>query len=210
MVITHFVLAGRGVTGVTVDEVSVVVVVAVIATCDGLFVTVATGLARVVWISALLARAILSFSLICSISSWSSWSSPGWGRANTMGGGPTATGGGAAVLGWAEEEEEEEDAEGKESTKLANEAVGPPFSHSLLFGTIGLAGPSHLALPTLASAVAMRASSRRVLRVSRLKCTRLKSRASLVAALSAVSLLLSLFHLAEAPGASGAGGPGGG
>lgn len=210
MVITHFVLAGRGVNGVTVGEVSVVVVVVVIATCDGLFVTVATGLARVVWISALLARAVLSFSLICSISSWSSWSSPGWGGANTTGGGATATGGGAAVLGWAEEEEEEEDAEGKESTKLANEAVGPPFSHSLLFGTIGLAGPSHLAPPTLGSEVAMRASNRRVLRVSRLKWTRLKSRASLVAALSAASLLLSLFHLAEAPGASAAGGPGGG
>ncbi len=70
MVVTHFVLAGRGVTGATVGGAPVVaVVVVVMLTGDGLFVTVAIGLARVVWISALLARAVLSFSLICSICS---------------------------------------------------------------------------------------------------------------------------------------------
>lgn len=154
MVITHFVLVWRGVTGVTVDWASVVVVVVVIVTCDGLFVTMVSGSARVVWISALLARAVLRFSLICSICSWSSCSSPGLGGVKTVGGRFTATGGGAAVLNWAEEEREE-DAEGKESPKLAKEVAGPPFSQSLLFGTLGLAGPSDLTPPTLASEVAM-------------------------------------------------------
>lgn len=204
-------LAGRDVTGTTVGRAPVaVVVVVVMVTGDGLFVTVVIGLAKVVWISALLARAVLSFSLICSICSCSSCSSPGWGGATAVGGGATAAGGGAEVMGWAEEEEEEDD-EGRESTRLASEAGGPPFSHSLLFDpALGLASPSpsHLAPPSLASEVAMRASRRRVLRVSRLKWTRLKSRASL--AVAAASVLVSLFHLAEAPGAGGAGGPGGG
>lgn len=209
MVITHFVLAGRGSTGAMMGGVSVAVVVAA-DTCVGVSVTVATGLASVVWIWALLARAVLSFSLICSISSWSSWSSPGLGGSIATGGGATAAGGGAAECGWVEEEVDD-DAEGKESTKLANEAGGPPFSHSLLFDASGLAGPSDLAPPTLVSVLAIRARSRRVLRVSRLKWTRLKSRASLmeVEAASAVSFLLSLFHTADAPGAGGAGGPGG-
>lgn len=208
MVITHFVLAGRGSIGVTMGGPSVAVVVAT-DTCVGVSVTVATGLASVVWIWALLARAVLSFSLICSISSWSSWSSPGLGGSMTTGGGATAAGGGAAECGWVEEELD--DAEGKESTKLANEAGGPPFSHSLLFDASGLAGPSDLAPPTLVSVLAIRARSRRVLRVSRLKWTRLKSRASLMAveAASTVSFLLSLLHTADAPGAGGAGGPGG-
>lgn len=201
MVITHFVLAGSGVAGATVGKrvdgapvvivivvVVVVVVIVVVAivipvtvTGVGLFVPVATGLARVVWISALLARAVLSFSLICSIWSCSSCSSPGWGGATVAGdgateaagGGATAAGGGAEVLGRTEEEEDEdEDEEGRESTRLANEAAGPPFSHSPLFGpTLGLASPSPspLTTPPLVSEAAMRASRRRVLRVSRLK-----------------------------------------
>ena len=110
-----------------------------------------------------------------------------------------------------EEAEEEDDEEDRESTMLASDG-GPPFSHTLLFGpTLGLAGPftSGLAPPSLASAVAMRASRRRVLRVSRLNWTRLKSLASLAAAVAA-SLQASLFHLAEVPGGGGAGGPVGG
>ncbi len=146
MVVTHFMLAGRGITGATVGGAPVVVVVCVVdvVTADGLSVTMATGLAKLVWISALLARAVLNFSLICSICSCSSCSSPGWGGATAAGGGATATGGGvsvtgggvtalgegAAVLALAEEE----DVDGRESTRLANEAAGPPFSHSLLFG----------------------------------------------------------------------------
>lgn len=113
--------------------------------------------------------------------------------------GPGSTGG--AVQGREEEEE------GRESTRLVNEAVGPPFSYSLLFcPAVGLVGPSpsFLVPPPLASEAAMRASSRRVFSVSRLKWTRLKSRASLAAA--AESLMVSLFHLAEAPGAGGGGG----
>lgn len=116
------------------------------------------------------------------------------------------TAGGGAVLG------REGEVEGRESTRLVNEAAGPPFSKSLLFGPIlGLAGPSpsFLVPPSLVSEAAMRASSRRVFRVSRLKWTRLKSRASLMAVTEASSLLVSLFHLAESPGAGGAGGPGG-
>lgn len=112
-------------------------------------------------------------------------------------------GGGAEALGLAEEDEE-----GSVSSRLVNEAAGPPFSHSLLFGpAFGLAGPSlsAMALPPLASETARRASRRRVFSVSRLKWTLLKSLASLAAAASA-SLLVSLFHLAEAPGAGGAGG----
>ncbi len=118
-------------------------------------------------------------------------------------------------MGWAEKEEEEDD-EGRESTRLASEAAGPPFSHSLLFGpalALAAPSPSHLAPPPFASEVVMRASRRRVLRVSRLKWTRLKSRVSLAAVaavVAAASVLVSLFHLAEAPGAGGAGGPGGG
>lgn len=227
MVVTHFVLAGKVVTGATVGValggvpvavvVLVVVVVVVVVTEDGLSVTVTTGLVRVVWISALRARAVLSFSLIWSICSCSSCSSPGrggatgaGGGATTAGGGATAMGGGAGVLCLAEEEAEEEDDEGRESTRLASD-TGPPFSHSLLFGpALGLAGdlPSGLAPPSLASAVAMRASRRRVLRVSRLNWTRLKSLASLAAAVAA-SLQASLFHLADVPGGGGAGGPGG-
>lgn len=114
-----------------------------------------------------------------------------------------AVGGGAEALGLAEEDEE-----GSVSSRLVNEAAGPPFSHSLLFGpAFGLAGPSlsAMALPPLASETARRASRRRVFSVSRLKWTLLKSLASLAAAASA-SLLVSLFHLAEAPGAGGAGG----
>lgn len=218
MVVTHFVFVGRGVTGATVSEAAVIVIADVVAVVTGgwLFVTVATGLARVVWISALLARAVLSFSLICSIWSCSSCSSPGWGGTTVMVGVVTvdgvtvagdwdiATEGGAKVLGLAEEE----DGEGSERTRLANEA-GPPFSHSWLFETFSLVGPptSDLAPDPLMSEVAMRASRRRVLRVSRLKWTRLKSRVSLAAV---ASLLVSLFHLAEAPGAGGEGGPGGG
>lgn len=154
MVVTHFVLAGKVVTGAMVGgalggaPVVVVVFVVVVVTGDGLLVTVATGLARVVWISALLARAVLSFSLIWSICSCSSCSSPSWGGATAAGGGATATwggatdSGGAEVLGRPEEEAEDGDDEGKESTRLASEAAGPPFSHSLLFGpALGLAGP---------------------------------------------------------------------
>lgn len=154
MVITHFVLVWRGVTGVTVDGASVVGVV-VIVTCNSLFDTVALESARVVWISALRARAVLRFSLICSIRSWSSCSSPGSGGAKTAVGRVTAAGGGPALSIWAEEEEEEEDAEGRVNPMLAKEAVGPPFSHALLFGTLGLAGPSDFAPPTLVSQVAM-------------------------------------------------------
>lgn len=231
MVVTHLVLAGRGVTGATVLKgvdgapITVIVFVVVIiidavavVTGGGLFVNVATGLARVVWISALRARAVLSFSRICSICSCSSCSSPGQGGATAAGVGVTveesgtgAFGGeggaaGGAALGWEEEDD------GSESTKLAKEAVGPPFSHILLLGTTpGLTGPSSSFLlpPPLGSEAAMRASSRRVLRVSRLKWTLLKSLASLAVAAAAVSLLVSLFHLAETPGAGGAGGPGG-
>lgn len=118
-----------------------------------------------------------------------------------------AVGGGAEALGLAEEDEE-----GSVSSRLVNEAAGPPFSHSLLFGpAFGLAGPSlsAMALPPLASETARRASRRRVFSVSRLKWTLLKSLASLAAAAvaaAAASLLVSLFHLAEAPGAGGAGG----
>lgn len=118
-----------------------------------------------------------------------------------------AVGGRAEALGLAEEDEE-----GSVSSRLVNEAAGPPFSHSLLFGpAFGLAGPSlsAMALPPLASETARRASRRRVFSVSRLKWTLLKSLASLAAAAVAAasaSLLVSLFHLAEAPGAGGAGG----
>lgn len=150
MVITHFVLVWRGVTGVTVDGASVVGVV-VIVTCNSLFDTVALGSARVVWISALRARAVLRFSLICSIRSWSSCSSPGSGGAKTAVGRVPAAGGGPAPWIWAEEE----DVEGRVNPMLAKEAVGPPFSHALLFGTPGLAGPSDFAPPTLVSQVAM-------------------------------------------------------
>lgn len=204
MVITHFVLAGRGITGL-MGGASVVVALIL----SELFVTPTTGLVRVVWISALLARAVLSFSLICSICSWGSCSSPGWGGAKMGGAWATSTAGGVAIFGWADKRDDDEDAEGKESTKLASEAVGPRFSHILLFGMLGLAGLVDLAPPSLVSEVASRASSWRVLRVSRLKWTRLKSRLSLATAaavtLSAASLLLSLFHFAEAPGAGGAG-----
>lgn len=101
MVVTHFVLAGRGVVRVTagVAPVVVVVVVADVVTGDGVLVTMPTGLVSVVWISALLASAVLSFSLICSICSCSSCSSPGWGRATAAGGGAATTGGGAVTLG---------------------------------------------------------------------------------------------------------------
>lgn len=119
-----------------------------------------------------------------------------------------AVGSGAEALGLAEEDEE-----GSVSSRLVNEAAGPPFSHSLLFGpAFGLAGPSlsAMALPApLASETARRASRRRVFSVSRLKWTLLKSLASLAAAAVAAasaSLLVSLFHFAEAPGAGGAGG----
>lgn len=79
MVVTHLVLAGRGVTGAMLLEgvggapVAIVAVVVIIVTAvvvmtgGGLFFTVAKGLSRVVWISALRARAVLSFSRICSI-----------------------------------------------------------------------------------------------------------------------------------------------
>lgn len=111
-----------------------------------------------------------------------------------------AVGAGAEALCLAEEDEE-----GSVSSRLVNEAAGPPFSHSLLFGpAFGLAGPS-----PLVSETARRASRRRVFSVSRLKWTLLKSLASLAAAAVAAasaSLLVSLFHLAEAPGAGGAGG----
>lgn len=96
MVVTHFMLAGRGVTGTMVGGLTVGVVV---MTGGGLFVTVATGLVKVVWISALLARAVFSFSLICSIWSCSSCSSPGWGGATTADGEATAAGGGAIAAG---------------------------------------------------------------------------------------------------------------
>lgn len=118
-----------------------------------------------------------------------------------------AVGAGAEALCLAEEDEE-----GSVSSRLVNEATGPPFSHSLLFGSaFGLAGPSlsAMALPPLVSETARRASRRRVFSVSRLKWTLLKSLASLAAAAVAAasaSLLVSLFHLAEAPGAGGAGG----
>lgn len=153
MVVTHFVLAGRGVTGATVLEgvdgapvaiVAVVIVVigaavaavtaVAVVTGGGLFVTVATGLARVVWISALRARAVLSFSRICSICSCSSCSSPGRGGATVAGGwvtveeaGAGTARGGAGAAGGAVLGREGED-EGRESTRLANEAAGPPFS----------------------------------------------------------------------------------
>lgn len=174
MVVTHFVLAGRGFAGAMGGAVVVIVIVTVVVVVTGtrLFVlTGAAGFARVVWISALLARAVLSFSLISSIWSCSSCSSPGWGGA-VSGGGATVTVGGAEVLGRVETEEEEEDDEGRESTRLASEAAGAPFSHGRLIKPVfGLAGssPSPLAPPPLASEAAMRASRRRVLRVSRLK-----------------------------------------
>lgn len=145
------------------------VAVTVVGPEDGLLaVTVATGL--MLWISARLARAVLSFSLICSICSCSSCSSPGWGGA-TVGDGATAggwaaPGGGPEVIGQLEEEE------GRDRTRLASEAAGPPFSHGLLVGSVLIiAGPapSTLAPPSFASEAARRASRRRVLSVSRLK-----------------------------------------
>lgn len=183
MVVTHFVLAGRGFAGATVGNtvgkmaggavvVVVIVTVVVVVTWIRLFVfTGAAGFARVDWISALLARAVLSFSRISSIWSCSSCSSPGWGGA-TSGGGATVTVGGAVVMGLDETEEAEDDDLGRDSTRLASEAAGPPFSHGRLpKPTLGLGGssPSPLAPPPLASEAAMRASRRRVLRVSRLK-----------------------------------------
>lgn len=66
--------------------------------------------------------------------------------------------------------EEEED--GGDSTRLANEAAGPPFSHILLLGVIFcVMAPtlSFLLPPSFGSEVAMRASNRRVFRVSKLK-----------------------------------------
>lgn len=117
-----------------------------------------------------------------------------------------AVGAGAEALCLAEEDEE-----GSVSSRLVNEAAGPPFSHRMFGPTFGLAGPSlsAMALPPLVSETARRASRRRVFSVSRLKWTLLKSLASLAAAAVAAasaSLLVSLFHLAEAPGAGGAGG----
>lgn len=79
-------------------------------------------------------------------------------------GGVTPGRGGALVL--------TEEEEGSESTRLANEAAGPPFSHSRLLGPApGFMGPalSPLAPPPFASETARRASRRRVFRVSRLK-----------------------------------------
>lgn len=96
-------------------------------------------------------------------------SDAGRGALNTGGvalytvGGALDTVGGA--LGRAEE------AAVRESTRLAKEAAGPPFSYKLLVSpTLGLAGSLLLLLapPPLASEDARRASRRRVLRVSRL------------------------------------------
>ena len=78
MVVTHFVLAGRGITGaiVTVGGVTVggevvggASIVVVVVVVERLSVSGATGLVSVVWISARRARAVLSLSRICSISS---------------------------------------------------------------------------------------------------------------------------------------------
>ena len=202
MVITHFVLAGRGITGL-MGGASVVVIL------SELFGTPTTALARVVWISALLARAVLSFSLICSICSWSSCSSPGWGGAEMVVPWATTTAGGVAIFGWADKRDDDEDAEGRESTMLESEAVAPWFSHVLLCGLLGFPGLVDLVSTSLLLEVASRASSWRVLSVSKLKWTRLNSRLSLdtpvAVTLSAAFLLLSLFHFAEAPGAGGLG-----
>lgn len=104
---------------------------------------------------------------------------------------------------------------GKDRIKLAKDGAGPPFSQTLpkpgfcfSAGSGGRGGPSPLATAALASDAARRASRRRVLRVSRWKWTRLKSRASMGAAVTS-SLGVSLFHLAAAPAVGGAG-PGGG
>lgn len=214
MVVTHFVFGGRVVTVVRGVGRAVVTV----GTGGGSFsVTVATGLAREVCISALLARAVLSWSLISSIFSCSSSSSPGLGGTTAAGGGATdggggdtaaggvamAAGGGAAAEGGAEEEEE-----GRDSTRLAKEAAGPPFSQSRAVGPTlrtGDPSPRPPAPPPLAprglEVAATRARRRRVLRVSRLKWTRLLS----LPDPSAASLLLSLFHLADSPGTGGGG-----
>lgn len=227
IVVTHFVLVGRGVTGAMVGGevviVTVTVFVVVAAEAEGggsLLVGVATGLARVVWIWARLAKAVLKRSRIWSICSCSSSSSPGRGGATSTGGVVTVVEGGgtlarrgADTLEWreAEEEEEVEEAAADARIKLAKEvAAGPPFSHDLFAGPafcLGGTSPSPLVASALASEAARRASSRRVLSVSRLKWTRLKSRASLVAA-RASSFTVSLFHLADPPGGGGAGGPG--
>lgn len=75
MVVTHFVLAGRGITGaiVTVGRVTVggevVGGASVVVVVERLSVSGETGLVSVVWISARRARAVLSLSRIWSISS---------------------------------------------------------------------------------------------------------------------------------------------
>lgn len=229
MVTVGTVGGGAQVVVVTVVVVAIALVV-VFTDVDGgsLGVTVTTGLARVVWISALLARASLSRSRISSICSCSSSSSPGRGGATTAGGvgGAAVLMTGATVRVRAEafvriEAVEVDEAvadvfEGNDSTRLARDGAGPPFSHSLPIGPTfnftdgsALGGPSPLATAALASDAARRASRRRVLRVSRWKWTRLKSLASIDAAVAS-SLGISLFHFAAAPGAGDAGVPGGG
>jgi len=175
MVVTHFMLGGM----VALGRALVVVIVA--EECA----IVVTGLDRVVWISARRTSATLSFSLICSICSCSSCSSPGRGGAIFTGGRVIASEGGDVMVGGSTDAGAAE-VEGMERTTLVNE-TGPPFSHSRLVGpALSLAGPSFLAPPPLASEAVSRESRRRVFRVSRLKWTRLKSRAS-VAAESAVA-----------------------
>lgn len=213
---------------VVVAIVIVVVVVAVEVTGGSLGVAVGAGLVRVVWISALRASATFRLSRISSIWTCKSSSSPGRGGATTAGGvvaveGAVVLEGGATVRGVdtfvrIEAEEVEEvvaDVLGKDRIKLAKEGAGPPFSHTLpkpgfsLSAGSGRGGPSDpLATAALASDAARRASRRRVLRVSRWKWTRLKSRASMGVSVAS-SLGVSLFHLAAAPAVGGAG-PGGG
>lgn len=95
----------------------------------------------------------------------------------------------------------DEEEEGRDSTRLAKEVPKPPFAQTRVAGLVlGLVShPADSPLPPSDSATA-RARRRRLLRVSKLKWTRLS-----LAAAAAESLLLS-FHLAEAPGEGGSGG----
>lgn len=81
MVVTDLVLVGKTVTGAVfkgLDEAPDVdvIVVDVVAMLTGGGLVFNVGLARVVWISALRANAVLSFFCICSICSCRSCNSP--------------------------------------------------------------------------------------------------------------------------------------
>lgn len=95
MVVTLFLLGECAGGAVTVVKRGCVVSLVATVTVWRLLAVETTGLVRVVWISALRAKATLSFSLICSICSCSSCSSPGWGGAGAGAGagGGTVTGG---------------------------------------------------------------------------------------------------------------------